>query len=38
MLTDLPAAIKDKLVDVKYGGAQKLAGVLEISERNKNAQ
>jgi hypothetical protein len=38
MLTDVSAAIQDKLVDIKCGGAQKLAGVLEMSERNKHAQ
>jgi hypothetical protein len=38
MLTDLPAAKQDKIVDVKYGRAQRLAVVLELSERNKHAQ
>lgn len=38
MLTVLPAAMQDKLADVKYGGAQKLAVVLEMSVRNKHAQ
>jgi hypothetical protein len=38
MLTDVSAATKDKFVDIKYGGAQKLAGVLEMSERKKHAQ
>jgi hypothetical protein len=38
MLTDVLAAIQDKTVDVKYGGAQRLALVLEMSERNMHAQ
>jgi hypothetical protein len=38
MLTDVPAAIQDKLVDVNYGGALRLSVVLEMSERNMHAQ
>jgi hypothetical protein len=36
MLTDVPAPVQDKLVDVK--GAQRLAVVLQMSERNKHEQ